>query len=236
MLKKYYLEVLIVVCVILITVKLFFIDYFVVSSRSMENTLKINDIVFINKIAASYTYNDIVVFKMSNHTNKLIKRVIAMPNDSIEIENTQILINNKLVKENENIVHQYQYFDSQVNNYSLKSISNSENSNKKDKIKYKKYIVNDTIKFYGLDWTLDNLGPLWIPKKGSKIIITNKNFSVYQHILKKETNLDYFDLINKSYEFKNDYYFLMGDNRHNSRDSRYYGLISKLDIIGKLIY
>lgn len=204
---------------------------YTMNSEYMENTILKNDYVFISrnsygiyipifdtKILSFYkpVNGEIVYYRILNFENNkeqsTINRIIGIPGDTVRILNKICYINSKPENYNEKYIY--------------------------DKIK------RDTLNIHiypkGANWNEDNYGPLYIPKKGDVLKKINKeNIWFYEQLIFKDNQLTKNDQIisnilkNGEYTIKHNYYFALGDNRNYSDDSRFLGLVSEDEILGK---
>jgi len=236
-------------------IKTFLIETSRVPTGSMEKTIWVGDFLFVNKFVYGSSsprnipftnitlpyfqmpalhepkHGDIVVFEFPGDKDELapaqldnyVKRCIGIPGDTIEVVDKVVFVNNKEAPR----ASQIQYINSYVS---------------------AKGVVNPRIFPKGANFNEDNYGPVVIPRKGDIINLTLNNVEQWRTIIDREfgkrvVTVDGNQIMIEgkpvnSYTLKEDYYFMMGDNRDDSLDSRFWGFVPRSKIIGEafLIY
>lgn len=245
-----FIKIIIVAVAIALVFKAFIIEAFRIPTKSMENTLLPGDYLLVNKFIygartpnhipfseieipsfklpyiSKPELNDLIVFEFpyENHEyvydyhQNYIKRCIGIPGSKLEIVNRSIFINDTLITNPENLL-----FTKQKSR--PRSIPNP------------KIYPNDS------KWNEDYYGPIIIPSEGDTVTFSKKNVGLYFPIIKYELKDDSVEINNhkifvngneiSTYIIKQDYYFVLGDNRDESADSRFWGFVPDDKILGQ---
>ncbi|MCU7514326.1 MAG: signal peptidase I [Ignavibacteria bacterium] len=231
-------------------IKTFLLESSRVPTGSMEGTVRIGDFLLVNKVIYGsstprnipftdiplpfYTLpayhepqrNEVVVFDYPGNSDELyspviwsyVKRLVGLPGDTIQIKDKVLFVNGREFPRPPDI----QYIDPET----------------------RRAGINESGIFpKGAGWNRDNYGPIIIPKKGDVIKLNSQNIEQWRTIIDREFGKRVVDAsgggitINgrpaSSYTLQKDYYFMMGDNRDNSADSRYWGFVPRDKIIGR---
>lgn len=245
---KDYFDALLFAIILAIILKVFFIEAYRIPTGSMENTLLVGDFLIVNKFIYGATTprnipftdkripyfrfpaikspktGDVIVFDFPGNTNETvpsevinyIKRIAAMPGDTLQIINKELFVNS--VKQ-----------DFPKDALLSSTISQG---------------IHTNIFPKGKPWNDDNYGPVVIPKKGDVVQLTPDNFEQWEMLIKREGHSVRLTSDNKifidekesfNYTLKKNYYFVLGDNRNNSSDSRIWGFMPEDNIIGEAL-
>ncbi len=247
---RLYVKYLLGAILIALILKTLFIEAYKIPTGSMENTLLPGDFLFVNKFIYGARLpdsipifhkklpqyrlpgirrpepNDVVVFRYAGDRDQLIpleettyiKRCVAGPGDTLSIINKDIYINGKKLS----APHDIQYLSSKV---------------------WPSGYANSAIFPKNSGWNEDNYGPLYVPKVGDTLHLSWRNIETWRTLINRELGGDAVMVEGriiyikgketKLYIVKKNYYFMMGDNRDDSLDSRFWGFVPENNIIGK---
>lgn len=236
--------------IVVFFIQSFFIQGYSTPTGSMFNTILIGDKMFFNQFLYGGSTprnipltgiklpfiqlpairepqrNDIVNFDFPGQRDEIVpteniqylKRIVGQPGDTVSVINRILYVNGTAFPVPEAAV-----FTGPI---------------------VQKEVVDPRTFPKGMGWNEDNYGPLYIPKQGDEIEINAKNYEHWDVFIKREGHNP---ALNKNgvltidgkqtdkYTVERNYYFMMGDNRNNSLDSRFWGFVPRENIVGKAL-
>jgi len=231
-----------------VVLKTFFVEAYRIPSSSMENTLLTGDMILVNKFSyglrfpssfpfisgvhdAEYAFSfsrvrrgDVIVFELPRaeepvgtyRRTAFVKRCIGIPGDTVEIRSSRIHVNGREMLEPRTV--RTPVFHQTLDSRSLYPA--------------------------GAGFTEWQYGPVYVPGRGDLITLEPGTMPVWRHVLEREGHrvdvteegsilVDGMGL--KEYEVSRDYYFVLGDHRENSTDSRVWGFVCEDDVVGEAL-
>jgi signal peptidase I len=247
---KEFFDALIYAAVVAFIIKIFLFEAYRIPTGSMENTLLVGDFLLVTKFTYGATTprnvpftdwrlpywklpgfkdperGDIIVFDFPGDKDELeskevvnyIKRCVGLPGDTIHVVGKKLFVNSIPFPDPPGVLY--------------------------DKVTREPNFTNPRIYPKGSPWNEDNYGPIRVPKKGDKIKLDASNFDAWRMFALKEghriqlgpggaVTSDGAALPNNEYTVERNYLFMMGDNRNNSLDSRYWGFMPEENIVGQ---
>lgn len=244
-----YFNALVYAAIVAFIIKVFLFEAYRIPTGSMEKTLLVGDFLIVTKFTYGATtprtipftnirlpyiqlpgfkdpkQGDVIVFDYPGDRDQIesaeqinyIKRCVALPGDKLQIINKTLYVNDKVFPNPPDAILDGKSRPSGLAEYRI----------------FPK----------GSGWNEDNYGPVTVPKKGDLIEINNLNFDTWKYFVMKEGNkielrndkvfVNGQELPNGQYQVQRDYLFMMGDNRNNSADSRFWGFMPTENIVGE---
>lgn len=249
---KNFVETLLFAFIGAMLIKTFLIESSRIPTGSMESTILVGDFVLVNKViyGSSTPRNipftnialpfwtlpsireperkDVVVFEYPGDRDELkdqeimsyVKRLVGLPGDTVEIRNKVVFVNGKEFWRPPHIQY-LSYYPAPDG------------------------VADPEIFPAGMPWNKDNYGPLIIPKKGDVVKLTPDNIRQWSTLIDREHERQVVSVSGNqvlidgspvdSYTIQKDYYFMLGDNRDNSLDSRFWGFVPRDKIVGQAL-
>ncbi|HZV12307.1 MAG TPA: signal peptidase I, partial [Candidatus Kapabacteria bacterium] len=195
-----------------------------ISTGAMEKTLELGDCIIVNKMVSHVSQRgDVIVFVYPGDRDQVepnefivfVKRCAGIPGDTVELRDKVLYVNGQMSPVPPGVTFL-------------------------NPVPIPKERYYPSIFPRGVQWNPDNYGPIRVPKKGDVVQLNNENFFAWSVFIQREghsatlqSNVIYID--NKpatSYTVEHNYYFMIGDNRDNSSDSRHWGFVPADNIIG----